>query len=326
MAFPIHRPRRLRRTNGLRRMVRETEVTPDDLIAPLFICEGKGQRIPIPSMPGIDRVSVDEALKEAAEFQALQTPALLFFGVVPAHQKDETGKEAWSAEGLVQQAMRAIKEKFPDLVLIADTCLCEYTSHGHCGPLDAQQGVHNDQTLEHLGKTAVSQARSGADIIAPSGMMDGMVSAIRKALDSASFDQTAILSYSAKFTSAFYGPFRDAADSAPTFGDRRQYQMDPPNAREALRETLLDIEEGADMVMVKPALSYLDIISQVRRHTDLPVAAYNVSGEYSLVKAAAEKGWIEEARMVDEMLTSIKRAGADTIITYWAKDVAKRLN
>jgi porphobilinogen synthase len=323
MAFPLHRPRRLRTSEGLRRLVRETRLSAGDLISPIFLCDGEKVRREIASMPGVFNLSVDEAVKEAQTLHALGIPAALLFGVPPKTRKDAHGSEAWSETGLVQRALTAIKKKVPELVLLADTCFCEYTDHGHCGVLNAKQEVVNDATLEHLARTAVSQARAGADIIAPSAMMDGMVSAIRKGLDAGGFGDTAILAYSVKYASAFYGPFRDAADSAPAFGDRRQYQMDYHNVREGLREARHDIDEGADILMVKPALSYLDVIRQVRDITDLPLCAYNVSGEYSMVKAGAKLGWIDEKRIVLETLTSIKRAGADMIITYWAKDVAQ---
>lgn len=325
MAFPTHRLRRLRQSEGIRRLVGETRVSVDDLIAPIFVCTGKGQEQAIASMPGVSRLSVDMAVDEAERIAEARIPAVLLFGVVPKGQKDAKGKEAWSDRGLVQKTARAIKKRVPDLVVIADTCFCEYTDHGHCGELDMTQGVHNDKTLTNLARTAVSQARAGADVIAPSGMMDGMVKSIRQGLDTAGFEHVAILSYAAKYCSAFYGPFRDAADSAPTFGDRRQYQMAPSQAREALAETLLDVDEGADMVMVKPALAYMDIIRTIREAVSVPIAAYNVSGEYSLVKAAAAKGWIEEERTVLEIMTGMRRAGADMIITYWAKDLAKWL-
>lgn len=325
MSFPVHRLRRMRYSEGVRRLVRETHVSVGDLIAPLFIGPGEGKRDEIPSMPGVFRLSVDTAVEEAKLLYKLKIPAVLLFGVPPDEKKDPTGKEAWAADGLVQKAMRAIKEAVPSLVLIADTCLCEYTDHGHCGPLNAVKEVVNDRTLENLGLTAVSQARAGASIVAPSGMMDGMVQAIRKALDVNGYNNVGIMAYSAKYSSVFYGPFRDAAESAPAFGDRRQYQMDYPNANEAIRETLQDVEEGADIVMVKPALAYLDIIRRIRESVLLPVAAYNVSGEYSMVKAAARNGWIDEKRAALEIVTGIKRAGADIIITYWAKDLASWL-
>jgi porphobilinogen synthase len=323
MSFPIHRPRRLRRNETLRKMVRETTLAPSNFIAPIFVCEGTKVRAQISSMPGVDRVSVDYAVEDAKALRDAGVHGVLLFGVPSSKKKDVTGKEAWSDQGLVQKTSRAIKEAVPELVIFADTCFCEYTSHGHCGILDAHTCVHNDKTLANLGKVAVSQAKAGADFISPSCMLDGMVTTIRTALDKAGFDQTGILAYSAKYASAFYGPFRDAADSTPSFGDRRQYQMDCHNAREAIKETLLDIEEGADLVMVKPALSYMDIIKEVRSAVKVPVVVYNVSGEYSMVKAAAQKGWIDEKRTVLEITTSFKRAGADLIITYWAKELAQ---
>jgi porphobilinogen synthase len=322
MAFPLHRPRRLRQSEGMRRLVRETALRVDSLISPIFICDGRRIRREIPSMPGVYQMSLDMAVEEARLLRKLKIPAAILFGVPPRNRKDASGSEAWSDEGLVQRGLAQIKAKVPELVLIADACFCEYTDHGHCGVLDDHREVVNDATLNNLAKTAVSQARAGADIIAPSGMMDGMVRAIRDALDRQAFPNTPIMAYSIKYASAFYGPFRDAADSAPAFGDRRQYQMDAANRREGMREARLDIEEGADIVMVKPALAYLDVIHELRAHTDLPVCAYNVSGEYSMIKAAAKLGWIEEKRAVLESLTGICRAGADMMITYWAKDVA----
>jgi len=311
----------LRQSEGLRRLVRETRLSVDNLIAPLFIYDGKKVRREIPSMPGVFQLSVDAAVDEAKVLKKQGIPAVLLFGVPERSRKNAAGSEAWSNDGLVQQATKAIKDKVPELLVIADTCFCEYTDHGHCGVLNAKREVINDSTLENLAAAAVSQARAGADVIAPSGMMDGMVQAIRKGLDQNGFEQTAVMAYSIKYASAFYGPFRDAADSAPAFGDRRQYQMDASNVREGLREARLDIEEGADVVMVKPALAYLDVIRSLREMTDLPVCAYNVSGEYSMVKAAVERGWLDERRTVLESLTGIKRAGADMIITYWAKDL-----
>ena len=322
MPFPTHRPRRLRRTENIRRLVRETSLSVDHLIAPIFVAEGRGVRTEISSMPGVFRFSVDKAVEEAQVLHAAGIPGVLLFGVPGASKKDPTGREAWSDQGLVQKAMRAIRKAVPDLVLFADTCFCEYTSHGHCGILDAHTCIHNDKSLANLARTAVSQAKAGADFISPSCMLDGMVTTIRSALDKSGFEDVGILAYSAKYSSGFYGPFRDAADSTPAFGDRRQYQMDYHNAREALRETLLDIEEGADLVMVKPALAYMDIIKEVRAHVNVPLAVYNVSGEYSMVKAAAQNGWIDEKRVVLELTTGFRRAGADMIITYWAKDLA----
>ncbi len=323
--FPTHRYRRLRRSEGLRRLGAETRVDVSDLIAPLFVCDGRNVRREIPSMPGVFQLSVDAALEEAVGLRRLHIPAVILFGVPEKSRKDARGSEAWAADGLVQQALKIIKQQVPDLVLIADTCFCEYTDHGHCGVLDAEKSLNNDRTLEHLATTAVSQARAGADIIAPSGMLDGMVRAIRTGLDKQGFEQTAIMAYSVKYASAFYGPFRDAADSAPAFGDRRQYQMDYHNAREGEREARLDVEEGADIVMVKPALAYLDVLRRVRETVNVPVCAYNVSGEYSMVKAAAKMGWIDEKRAALEIVTGIKRAGADSIITYWARELAQWL-
>jgi porphobilinogen synthase len=321
--FPIHRPRRLRRTESIRRMVRETILTPDDFIYPLFVIAGSGIKKPISSMPGCFQESVDEVVKTAKEIHSLGIPAVILFGI-PEH-KDELGSEAYDPHGVVQTAIKAIKDAVPDLIVITDVCMCEYTSHGHCGIVKDGE-VLNDPTLELLQKEALSHARAGADMVAPSDMMDGRVAAIRGILDSEGFSHIPIMSYAAKYASAFYGPFREAAESAPQFGDRRSYQMDPPNRREALKEVALDIEEGADIVMVKPALSYLDVISDVKDNFDLPVAAYNVSGEYSLVKAAAQLGWIDHDRVMLEILTSIKRAGADMILTYFAPEAARLLS
>jgi len=321
-AFPVTRCRRLRRTETLRRMVRETSLSVADLIYPLFVAPGQKVKEEIPSMPGNYRWSVDLLPAEVEEVASLGIPAVLLFGIPEG--KDEVGSHAYAEDGIVQRAVRRIKESVPGLVVITDVCLCEYTSHGHCGIVRTGE-VDNDATLNLLARTAVSHAAAGADIVAPSDMMDGRVAAIRSALDANGFELIPIMSYAAKFASAFYGPFREAADSAPQFGDRRGYQMDPANSREALREVQLDIAEGADIVMVKPALSYLDIIRQVREMTDLPLAAYNVSGEFSMVKAAAMMGWLDEERVVIEILTSVKRAGADLILTYWAKDVARAL-
>ncbi len=318
MPFPIDRPRRLRRSAGLRRLVRETRVTTADLIDPLFIVEATGVREEVASMPGVFRSSVDRLEQEIEAVVEAGIGAVILFGI-PAH-KDARGSGAYAAEGVVQQAVKRVKELAPDLTVITDVCLCEYTDHGHCGVVEGET-VLNDPTLELLARTAVSQAAAGADIIAPSDMMDGRVARIRAALDEAGFDQVAILSYAAKFASAFYGPFRDAADSAPAFGDRRAYQLDPANAREALREVDLDVEEGADMLMVKPALPYLDVLHRVRmRYEELPLAAYQVSGEYAMVKAAARAGWVDGTRVMVESLTAIKRAGADLILTYFAKE------
>lgn len=320
----INRPRRLRRTPALRRMVRETVLSADDLIAPLFVVAGSGIVRPIRSMPGHAQLSVDQLDPEINEIAELQIPAVLLFGI-PAH-KDPTGSSGWDPEGPVPQAIRAIKRLAPQLTVIADVCLCEYTSHGHCGILAETPGsgdVLNDPTLDVLARCAVAYADAGADIVAPSAMMDGQVAAIRAALDAAGHTQVAILSYAAKFASAFYGPFREAAESAPAFGDRRAYQMDPANGREALREVELDVAEGADMIMVKPAGAYLDIISAVRQRYHLPLAAYQVSGEYAMIKAAAQLGWLDERRAALESLIAIRRAGADVIITYFAKDAAR---
>ena len=340
--FPAYRPRRLRFGETIRRMVRETTLTPSDFVYPLFVLHGEGVKREIPSMPGNYHWSVDLLPDEAQEIADLGIPAVILFGL-PA-SKDPVGKENFADEGIVQQAVRTIKQTVPGLVVITDVCLCEYTSHGHCGlikgniprgetafqELPESQGlpdgyILNDETLDVLGRVAVSHAEAGADVVAPSGMMDGMVGAMRQAMDEAGHAQVSILSYAAKYASNFYGPFRDAAQSPPQFGDRRSYQMDPANAREALREVAGDIQEGADMVMVKPALPYLDIIRQVRDRFDYPVAAYSVSGEFSMIKAAAEKGWIDERAVALEALTSIKRAGADLILTYWAKDAARWL-
>ncbi|ABQ90142.1 porphobilinogen synthase [Roseiflexus sp. RS-1] len=320
----IQRPRRLRRTPALRRMVRETTLSVDHLIAPLFIAAGSGIVRPIRSMPGHAQLSVDQLDLEINEIAELQIPAVLLFGI-PAH-KDPIGSSGWDPEGPVPQAIRAIKQRAPQLTVIADVCVCEYTSHGHCGILAETPGsgdVLNDPTLDILARCAVAYADAGADIVAPSAMMDGQVAAIRSALDAAGHTQVAILSYAAKFASAFYGPFREAAESTPAFGDRRAYQMDPANGREALREVDLDVAEGADMIMVKPAGAYLDIISAVRQRYHLPLAAYQVSGEYAMIKAAAQLGWLDERRAALESLIAIRRAGADMIITYFAKDAAR---
>ncbi|MEW6054148.1 MAG: porphobilinogen synthase [Nitrospirota bacterium] len=321
--FPIHRPRRLRKNPAIRRMVRETSLSPDNFIYPLFVTFGKGVKKEISSMPGCFQESVDRVVRHAREVHSLGIPSVLLFGI--PEYKDETGSGAYDEHGVVQRAVRAIKDKIPDLYVITDVCMCEYTSHGHCGIIESGD-VRNDPTLELLAKEAVSHARAGADMVAPSDMMDGRVEAIRIALDEEGMPEIPIMSYAAKYASAFYGPFREAAESAPQFGDRRSYQMDPANRREALKEVALDIEEGADIVMVKPALSYLDVISDVRNTFDIPVAAYNVSGEYSLVKAAGRLGWIDEQRVMMEILTSIRRAGADLILTYFAKEAAKILN
>jgi porphobilinogen synthase len=325
MAFPQQRMRRTRRTAGLRGLVRETRLSPEDLIYPIFVIAGEDVRNPVASMPGIFQLSINHSVAEAQRAHELGIPAVLLFGL--PEQKDEAATGAYDPEGIVQLATRAIKDARPDLLVITDVCLCEYTSHGHCGVVEKDTGeVLNDVSLELLARTASSQAAAGADIVAPSDMMDGRVAAIRSELDNEGFENTPIMAYAAKYASAFYGPFREAADSAPQFGDRRSYQMDPANAREALVETGLDIEEGADIVMVKPALPYLDVLRRVRETTDLPVAAYNVSGEYAMVKAAVQNGWLDEQRAVLEALTGIKRAGADTIITYHAPDVARWLS
>jgi porphobilinogen synthase len=320
MAFPATRMRRLRRTGLLRDLVRETSLEVRHLVSPMFVAAGTDPRTPIDAMPGVDRLSIDAAVEEAGEAASLGIPAVLLFGI-PA-DKDEEGSGAWDEEGVVQLATRAIKAAHPDLLVIADLCLCEYTSHGHCGVLRSDGVVDNDASLELLARTAVSQAEAGADIIAPSDMMDGRVGHLRAALDEHQLADTPIMAYSAKFASAFYGPFREAADSAPAQGDRRGYQMDPANAREAVREARLDEDEGADVLMVKPALPYLDVIRRIRDSTELPIAAYNVSGEYAMLKAAAAQGLIDERAAVLEALTGIRRAGADIVISYHAKDVA----
>lgn len=319
-----HRPRRLRRTGGLRRMVRETVLTVDDLIYPLFVMEGEGQRQAIPSMPGCDRFTLDLLLQEVQEVSQLGIGAIALFPLIPHHQKDNAGTESYNPDGLIPRAVRAIKAALPNLVVITDIALDPYSSAGHDGIV--QDGtILNDETVAVLVKQALAHAEAGADMVAPSDMMDGRVGAIRQALDAAGWIDVGILAYSAKYASAYYGPFRDALDSAPQFGDKKTYQMDAANAREALKEVDLDIDEGADMVMVKPALAYLDIIARLKQHTHLPIAAYNVSGEYAMIKAAAQRGWIDEAAVVLETLTSMKRAGADIILTYFAKDVARQL-
>ena len=323
MAFPATRLRRLRKTGVLRDLVRETRLSPADLVYPMFVQLGEG-RTPIDAMPGVERMSISHAVEEAGEAHGLGIPAVLLFGV-PA-EKDEQASGAYDDEGVVQLAVRALKEAHPELVVITDVCLCAYTSHGHCGVVLEDGTVDNDLSLELLAKTAISHARAGADAVAPSDMMDGRVGALRSQLDAEGHKDLPIVAYSAKFASAFYGPFREAADSAPSFGDRRSYQMDPANADEAVREALLDVEEGADMVMVKPALPYLDVIRRVKDATRVPVAAYNVSGEYSMVKAAAAAGYLDEETTVLETLTAIRRAGADVVITYHAKDVARWLS
>ena len=317
------RSRRLRATRGLRGMVRETRLSVDSLVYPLFVKEGYGLRAPIPPMPGCFHLSLDRLEEEIAEVAALGIPAVLLFGI--PSEKDARGTGAYAADGITQEAVRLIKRAQPGLVVATDVCMCEYTDHGHCGVVLADGTVDNDATLELLAETAVSQAGAGADIVAPSAMMDGQVSSIRLALDAHGFANTAVMGYSAKYSSAFYGPFRVAAESAPQFGDRRAYQMDPANAREALREIEADVAEGADIVMVKPALAFLDVIARARTRTDLPIAAYNVSGEYSMLKAAAANGWLDERRATMEVLLGIKRAGADMILTYHAKDAARWL-
>jgi porphobilinogen synthase len=318
----MSRLRRLRRTEGLRRLVRETRLSAEDFVYPLFVVHGSGVRNAIPSMPGQAQLSVDQLAGEAQELLELGIPAVLLFGI-PA-SKDEQASEAYAPDGIVQQAVRALKQAEPELLVITDVCLCEYTSHGHCG-IVRDGDVDNDATLPLLAQTALSHAQAGADMVAPSAMMDGQVAAIRQALDENGFAQTPIMAYAAKYASAFYGPFREAAESTPQFGDRCGYQMDPPNAREALREIEGDVAEGADIVMVKPALAYLDVIARARQRFDLPLAAYNVSGEYAMIKAAAANGWLDERRVVLEVLTAIKRAGADIVITYHAKDAARWL-
>ena len=322
MGFPVTRMRRLRRSETLRSMVRETRIAREDLILPLFVVEGSGVREPIGSMPGVHRFSVDQVVLEAKRVRDLGVPAVILFGIPDA--KDARGSGADETDGIVQRASRAIVDGVPDLVVITDVCLCEYTDHGHCGTLDGLE-IENDPSLERLAATAVSHARAGASIVAPSDMMDGRVAAIRSALDAEGFDQVAIMSYAAKYASAFYGPFRDAAESTPEFGDRRGYQMDPPNRREAMREMRLDLEEGADMLMVKPAMAYLDILADARREFEVPLAAYQVSGEYSMIMAAGERGWIDADRAMEEAIVSIKRAGADMILTYAAADLAEKL-
>ena len=323
MYFPNARPRRLRSSKTLRQVVKETVLLLEDLIYPLFVVHGKGIQKPVPSMPGVYQHSVDSLLREVGEAAALGIQAVILFGV-PAY-KDERGSSAYDSNEIVQKAVRAIKETYPDLLVITDVCLCEYTSHGHCGLVE-NGCIMNDDTLELLVETSLSHARAGADIVAPSDMMDGRVKAIREGLDREGFDQVAIMSYSAKYASSFYGPFREAAGSTPSFGDRKTYQMDPANRREALKEVRMDIAEGADIVMVKPALAYLDIIHQVKAQTLLPVAAYQVSGEYVMIKAAAQMGWLDEQGIMVETLTGIKRAGADLILTYFAKDAARQLS
>jgi len=322
MVFPEYRPRRMRRSEPLRTLIRETSVAAGQLIYPLFVVPGKKIRRPISSMPGVFQLSVDQLAKEAAELLGLGVNSVILFGI--PEEKDGAGSGAHAKDGIVQRAVRELKNKAPELVVITDVCLCEYTDHGHCGFLIGNE-VDNDTTLEILAKTALSHAQAGADIVAPSDMMDGRVAEIRAALDENNFEMTPIMAYSVKYASAFYGPFREAAESTPQFGDRRGYQMDPANSREALREATLDVDEGADILIVKPALAYLDILSRLRDEFDLPLAAYHVSGEFAMIKAAAENGWIDEERVMYETMLSIRRAGADMIITYFAKDMAKLL-
>jgi porphobilinogen synthase len=322
MFFPENRPRRLRRNETLRRMVRETSLSVDDFIYPMFAVPGSGVRDPVGSMPGVFHLSVDQLTQEAREVKELGIPAILLFGI--PEKKDEMGSGAYGEDGIVQRAVRELRKNVSDLLLVTDVCMCEYTSHGHCGVIKEGE-VDNDATLDLLARTALSHAEAGADMVAPSDMMDGRVGAIRQVLDENGFSHIPIMSYAAKYSSSFYGPFREAAHSSPQYGDRRSYQMDPANSREAIREISLDVEEGADIIMVKPALAYLDVIRWARREFDLPLAAYNVSGEYSMIKAAAEKGWLDGNRVMMEVLTSIKRAGADIIITYFAKEAARQL-
>ncbi|HKF53527.1 MAG TPA: porphobilinogen synthase [Candidatus Acidoferrales bacterium] len=322
MTFPTHRPRRLRRNEAMRNLVRETRLSTAGLVYPMFVCPGSGVRTEVSSMPGVAQQSVDKLVEEVREVGDLGISAVILFGL--PENKDEMGTEGYAASGVVQRAVEAIRKARPELLVITDVCLCEYTSHGHCGVIEDKE-VANDRTLELLAEMALSHARAGAHIVAPSDMMDGRVAAIRKRLDANGFTDTAILSYAAKYCSGFYGPFREAAQSAPQFGDRASYQMDPANAREALKEVALDLEEGADLVIVKPALPYLDVVHRVREDFDVPVAAYNVSGEYAMVKAAAQNGWIDEKRVVLEIMTSIQRAGASIVLTYHAKDVARWL-
>jgi porphobilinogen synthase len=340
MAFPVTRLRRLRKSEALRSLVRETRLTPENFVYPMFVCPGSGVRKEVRSMPGVFNLSVDEAVREVREVRSLGVPSVILFGL--PEKKDEVATGAWSDDGIVQQAARAIKSEIADVILMGDVCLCEYMSHGHCGivkpptqslgaavaappAVTAEYEIVNDATLELLARTSVSLARAGVDIIAPSDMMDGRVGAIRKGLDEAGLTNTPILSYAAKFASGFYGPFREAADSAPQFGDRRSYQMDPANFREAMREIELDLEEGADMIMVKPAMPYLDVIAAARKRFDVPLAAYQVSGEYAMIEAAARNNWIDRDRVMLESLVSIRRAGASIILTYYAKDAARLL-
>jgi porphobilinogen synthase len=322
MAFPINRPRRLRRNETLRRMIRETRLAPEDFIQPYFVCPGRDVKKPVGAMPGVAQMSVDHVAREARETYAAGVPAVILFGI--PQRKDAQGSEAWNDNGEVQRAIREIKEQVPGLAVITDVCMCEYTDHGHCGAVVGNE-IDNDASLDLLVREALSHARAGADMVAPSDMMDGRVGAIRTALDENGFTHLPIMAYSAKFASAFYGPFREAAESTPQFGDRRSYQMDPPNGDEAMREIALDLEEGADIVMVKPALAYLDLIYRAKHEFNVPIAAYNVSGEYSMIRAAGINGWLDEERATMEVLTGIKRAGADMILTYFATNVAKHL-
>ncbi len=322
MLFPEYRARRMRQSGAFRRMIRETELSVNDLILPLFAIEGRDVQNPIPSMPGHAQMSVERLVEKVREAADVGVPAVILFGL--PDQKDPLGTRAYAADGIVQKAVRAVKEAVPAMAVITDVCLCQYTDHGHCGMVEKGQ-IDNDASLDLLARTALSHAEAGADMVAPSDMMDGRVAEIRALLDDKGFSHVPIMAYSAKYCSSFYGPFREAADSAPQFGDRRTYQMDPANAQEALREATMDVEEGADIIMVKPALPYLDIICRIREEIDLPVAAYNVSGEFAMIKAAAEKGWIDEERVMMETLIAIKRAGADMILTYFAIDAARRL-
>ena len=323
MYFPEYRPRRMRKNENFRRMIRETKLSVDDFMYPLFVVSGKGVKKPIVSMPGNYQMSIDQLVKEVKTAKEAGIPAVLLFGI--PDRKDEVASGAFARDGLMQRAVREIKNKVPDILVVTDVCLCEYTSHGHCGMIEKGE-VDNDSTIEVLAETAVSHARAGADMVAPSAMMDGQISAIREGLDEAGFENIPIMAYSAKYASCFYGPFRDAAESTPQFGDRKSYQMDPANSDEAIREITLDVEEGADIIMVKPALAYLDVIRRAREEFDLPIAAYNVSGEFAMIKAAAQLGWLDGQRAMMEVLTSIKRAGTDIIITYFALEAAKVLN
>jgi porphobilinogen synthase len=318
----IHRPRRLRRSDAIRALVRETRLAPENFVLPLFVCPGTGMRREISSMPGVYNLSIDETTKEVSAAYDLGVRSIILFGLPESKDTDASG--AYAEDGIVQRAIRAVRQSTPEVIIMADTCLCEYTSHGHCGVVRGGE-VINDESLELLARTALSQAAAGADVVAPSAMMDGQVGAIRELLDDQGFSNTAIMAYAVKYASGFYGPFREAAQSAPEFGDRRAYQMDPPNAREAMREAELDYAEGADILMVKPATVYLDVLRMVRERFDVPLAAYHVSGEYALIKAAAQKGWIDEERVMLETLTSIKRAGADIILTYYARDAIRAL-